>query len=86
MSELPWDDEERLPALLRQIEQTASEQLVTLRREYHVWRAHQPELRRQIPPLPMERQPWPGRRVAVMLGRLQEDIRETLEDLEGGAS
>jgi hypothetical protein len=81
VTELPWDDTERLPALLRQIERTASEQLLTLRHEYHIWRAHQPELRRQIPPAPMERQAWPGRRVSRMLARLQEDVREALEDL-----
>jgi hypothetical protein len=81
LTELPWDDQERLPALLRQIEHTAGEQLLALRREYHIWRAHQPALRRQVPPLSMEQEQWPGRRVARLLPRIQEDAREGLEDL-----
>jgi hypothetical protein len=81
VTDLPWDDLERLPALLRQIERTAAEQLVDLRREYHLWRTHQPALRREVPPLPMDREQWPGRRVARMLARIQEDVHEALEDL-----
>jgi NTP pyrophosphatase (non-canonical NTP hydrolase) len=79
---LPWDDEERLPAMLRRVEQEAGELCGALEREYHIWRAHQPALRRAVPRGPA-RERWPGRRVLRHLRGVQEDAQEALEDLTG---
>jgi hypothetical protein len=77
---LPWDDEERLPAMFRRIEQQAGELCLALEREYHIWRAHQPALRREVPLGPAKEQ-WPGQRVLRHLRVVQEDAQDALEDL-----
>jgi hypothetical protein len=74
--ELPWDDEERWPALLRRIEHVAGELLVEVERERRIWRAHQPRLRRDPDlQLPAELH---FRRVARHLERVREDAQDAL--------
>ena len=95
---LPWDDQRRLPALLRQVENEALRQQRALEHEYRLWRSHQPALRTK---------PWDGMEdrkdfyaaasvsrsygLAVSqlstlhndLGRVAWDARYILDQLEG---
>jgi hypothetical protein len=75
---LPWDDEERWPALLKRIESVAGGLLVEVERERRIWRAHQPALRRDpCLKLPGERH---FNRVARHLERVRDDAQWALED------
>jgi hypothetical protein len=77
MTDLPWDDEERMPALLRRIEGVAGQLLEDLERERRVWRSRQPALRHDPDTrLPAERG---FDRVAENLRRVQYDARAALE-------
>jgi hypothetical protein len=91
MIELPWDDEDRLPALLDHIEAQARDLRVMLERETRLWRAHQPGYRRAYD-LGLDPEDDPSnkhalvrgslRRVTRDLGRVAEDIEELREDLD----
>lgn len=85
MTELPWDDAERLPALLRRIADSTDQATIELTREYRVWRARQPARRLERLEGP-EREDWPGRRVARHLATLGQDAREAAAELDGDAT